>query len=75
VITLVIIFYFLQILVEILSFDNINKFFDITQNDFTEICISPHGTRVIQKIIDKIFDTHVKFKKIKKPKMVKISKM
>jgi len=51
--------YFLQVLVDILSFDNINKFFDITQNDFTEICISPHGTRVIQKIIDKISATPI----------------
>jgi hypothetical protein len=49
--------YFLQVMIDILSFDNINKFFDMTQNDFTEICISPHGTRVIQKIIDKISAT------------------
>ena len=51
--------YFMQLLVEILSFDNINKFFDMTQNYFTEICISPHGTRVIQKIIDKISATPI----------------
>jgi hypothetical protein len=51
--------YFLQVLVDILSFDNINQFFDITQNDFTEICISPHGTRVIQKIIEKISATPI----------------
>jgi hypothetical protein len=44
-------------MIDILSFDNINKFCDMTQNDFTEICISPHGTRVIQKIIDKISAT------------------
>ena len=49
--------YFLQLMISILSFDNINKFFDMTQNEFTEICISPHGTRVIQKIIDKISAT------------------
>ena len=49
--------YFLQLMIDILSFDNINKFFDMTQNEFTEICISPHGTRVIQKIIDKISAT------------------
>ena len=35
--------YFLQALIEILTFDNINKLFDITQKDFTDICISPHG--------------------------------
>ena len=34
-----------------------SKFFDMTQNEFTEICISPNGTRVIQKIIDKIYAT------------------
>ena len=51
--------YFLQAMIDILSFDNINKFFDMTQNEFTEICISPHGTRVIQKIIDKISSTPI----------------
>ena len=51
--------YFLQVLIDILSFDNINKFFDMTQKDFTDICISPHGTRVIQKIIDKIAATPI----------------
>ena len=51
--------YFLQAFIEILSFDNINKFLDIIQNDFTEICISPHGTRVIQKLIDKISSTPI----------------
>ena len=51
--------YFLQVMVDLLSFDNINKFFDMTQNDFTEICISPHGTRVIQKIIEKIAATPI----------------
>ena len=51
--------YFLQALIEILSFDNMNKLFDITQSDFTNICISPHGTRVAQKIIDKISSTPI----------------
>ena len=51
--------YFLQALIEVLSFDNINKFFDITQCDFTDICNSPHGTRVIQKIIEKISPTPI----------------
>ena len=51
--------YFLQVLIDILSFDNINKFFDMTQNDFTAICVSPHGTRVIQKIIEKISATPI----------------
>ena len=46
--------YFIQIILDVLSFDNINKFFDLTQSEFTEICISHYGTRVIQKIIDKI---------------------
>ena len=51
--------YFLQALIEILSFDNMNKLFDITQGDFTDICISPHGTRVAQKIIEKISSTPI----------------
>ena len=51
--------YFSQALIDILTFDNINMFFDMTQNVFTDICISPHGTRVIQKIIDKISATPI----------------
>ena len=51
--------YFLQALIEILTFDNINKLFDITQKDFTDICISPHGTRVVQKLIEKISSTPI----------------
>ena len=48
--------YFFQVLVEVLNFDNINTFLDITQKDFNDICISPHGTRVIQKLIEKIYN-------------------
>ena len=51
--------YFLQAFIEILTFDNINKVFDLIQNDFTDICISPHGTRVIQKLIEKISSTPI----------------
>ena len=51
--------YFLQAFIEILTFDNINKLFDLTQKDFTDICISPHGTRVIQKLIEKISSTPI----------------
>ena len=46
--------YFFQLVVDILSFENINSFLDLTQKDFIDICNSPHGTRVIQKLIDKI---------------------
>ena len=46
--------YFLQTFLDIITFENLNKFLDLITKDFTEICISPHGTRVIQKIIDKI---------------------
>ena len=51
--------YFLQAFIEILTFDNINKLFDLIQKDFTDICISPHGTRVIQKLIEKISSTPI----------------
>ena len=47
--------YFLQVLIEVLTYDNINILLDLIQTDFTYICICPHGTRVIQKIIEKIF--------------------
>ena len=46
--------YFLQALIDVLNYENANTLLDLIQNDFTSICISPHGTRVIQKIIDKI---------------------
>lgn len=46
--------FFLQDFLDILTFDNLNSFLNIIQPGFTEICISPHGARVIQKIIEKI---------------------
>ena len=46
--------YFLQVLIDCLSFDNMNLLLDLIQNEFTNICICPHGTRVMQKIIEKI---------------------
>ena len=46
--------YFLQVLIEVLSYENVNLFLDLIQKDFTSVCICPHGTRVIQKIIEKI---------------------
>ena len=47
--------YFLQALLDILTYDNIDEFLNYIKNDFLYICISPHGTRVIQKIIEKIY--------------------
>ena len=46
--------YFLQTFLDVISFENLSKFFDLINKDFTIICMSPQGTRVIQKIIDKI---------------------
>ena len=46
--------YFFQLLIDILNFDNINSFLDYTQKDFIYICTSRHGTRVIQKLIEKV---------------------
>ena len=46
--------YFLQTFLDIITFDNLNKFLDLITKGFTDICISPLGTRVIQKIVDKI---------------------
>ena len=46
---------FLQDLLDILTFENLNSFLNIIQPDLTEICISQYGARVIQKIIEKIY--------------------
>ena len=46
--------YFIQAFLDIISFDNLNKFLDLISKDFTSICTSPQGTRVIQKIVEKI---------------------
>ena len=47
--------YFLQALLDILTYENIDEFLNFIKQDFLYICISPHGTRVIQKLIEKIF--------------------
>lgn len=46
--------YFLQALLDIFSIENLNLFLDLIKNDFKNMCINQHGTRVIQKIIDKV---------------------
>ena len=46
--------YFLQSYLDIITFDNLNTFLNSLNDNFTEICLSPYGTRIIQKIIDKI---------------------
>ena len=51
--------YFLQSFLDIINFDNLNSFLNSINNNLAEICISPHGTRVIQKIIDKISYTPI----------------
>ena len=56
--------FFLQSLLDIITFDNLNIFIDSITNDFFNICISPFGTRVIQKIIDKITFTPMLINKI-----------
>ena len=46
--------YFMQAFLDIISFDNLNKFLYLISKDFTGVCTSPQGTRVIQKIVEKI---------------------
>ena len=46
--------YFLQALLDNFSSNNLNLFLDLITNDFRKMCTDQHGTRVIQKIIDKI---------------------
>ena len=44
--------YFLQVLLDILSYDNLIKILDLFKKDFTSICTCSHGTRVIQKLVE-----------------------
>ena len=46
--------YFLQVLLDILSYDNLIKILDLFKKDFTIICTCSHGTRVIQKLVEKV---------------------
>ena len=46
--------YFIQSYLDIISFNNLNIFLNSINDNFAEICLSPYGTRIIQKIIDKI---------------------
>ena len=46
--------YFLQVLLDILSYDNLIKILDLFKKDFTSICTCSHGTRVIQKLVEKV---------------------
>ena len=46
--------YFFQALFDVLNFENINSFLDYSQKDIRYICTSPHGTHVIQKLVEKI---------------------
>ena len=46
--------YFLQVLIEVLNYDNLNALLNLVKKEFTNLCICPHGTRVIQKMIEKV---------------------
>ena len=46
--------YFLQTFFDVINFENLSTFLDLISEDFTVICLSPQGTRVIQKLIEKI---------------------
>ena len=56
--------YFFQVLIDDLNFENINLFLDNSQKDFSYICRSRHGTRVIQKLIEKISSTPLLINKL-----------
>ena len=51
--------YFLQTFLDIITFDNLNEFLDLISKDFFDICLSPQGSRIIQKLIDKISFTPI----------------
>ena len=46
--------YFLQGLLDIFSLENLELFLDLIKNFFNKMCMNQHGTRVIQKTIEKV---------------------
>ena len=46
--------YFLQALIDILPYEKLNILLDLMKSDINNMCINQFGTRVVQKIIDKI---------------------
>jgi hypothetical protein len=46
--------YLFQVLLDVLNFDNLSLFLNLTQPNFYKICTSAHGTRVIQKLVEKV---------------------
>ena len=57
--------YFLQVLLDILSYDNLIKILDLFKKDFTSICTCSHGTRVIQKLVEKVSSDQTLLNKFK----------
>ena len=58
--------YFLQALIDIFSSQNLNLFLDLIKDNFKNMCTNQHGTRVIQKIIDKVSNDENLSKKLEK---------
>ena len=58
--------YFLQALIDIFSSQNLNLFLELIKDNFKNMCTNQHGTRVIQKIIDKVSNDENLSKKLEK---------
>ena len=58
--------YFLQALIDIFSSQNLDLFLDLIKDNFKNMCTNQHGTRVIQKIIDKVSNDENLSKKLEK---------
>ena len=56
--------YLIQILLDILSLDNINEFLSVIQENLFEICLTEHGSRVIQKLLDRIYNSSLLIEKL-----------
>ena len=56
--------YLIQILLDILSLDNINEFLSVIQENLFEICLTEHGSRVIQKLLDRIYNSPLLIEKL-----------
>ena len=54
----------IQVLIDILTFDNLDKFLFSIKYDILNICLNEYGSRVIQKLIERIHDYPVLVNKL-----------
>ena len=52
----------MKILLDILTYENINLFISLTANNLYDICLTESGSRIFQKLIEKIYNSPVQIK-------------